>query len=330
MKNRVFYCVEKGIFKEEQIELPDLLQSDYVLVKYLYCGICGGDYSTYIGRRTSYPISLGHEFVAEVIKTGQMVKNVYPGQFVISDFNFRCGKCIYCRQHKSHLCIKNNIQKFSNRAYAEYGIIHKKYLYAINIHSNIARACFIEPLSCVLHALDIFQLTFDTPILINGMGSIGTMMVFYLKLILHFKNIYVNEINISRLNNILQCFEVKQYDINQVPPTHIIECTNDVDGTKNMIRLAPQGASMCIMSHLYGENTSFIYEEISHKEIHPCFPLRNGDSTNIYRAIDYIEKYWNSKMDVLYHISSNINETFQTKKQNLFNKQIIDLQNAFS
>ena len=58
MKNKVYYCTEKGIFKEEIIELSEHLDPDYVLVKYLFCGICGGDYSTYIGRRAKYPISL--------------------------------------------------------------------------------------------------------------------------------------------------------------------------------------------------------------------------------------------------------------------------------
>ena len=34
------------------------LRNDYVLVEYIYCGICGGDYSVYCGNRQSYPISL--------------------------------------------------------------------------------------------------------------------------------------------------------------------------------------------------------------------------------------------------------------------------------
>lgn len=329
MKNRIYYCVEKGRFDEKIIELPDSLQSDYVLVKYIYCGICGGDYSTYIGRRISYPVSLGHEFVAEVIRIGECVDNVRPGQFVISDFNFRCGECVYCKQYKSHLCLQNNIQKFSNRAFAEYGIVHKKYLYPLNMHLALPRACFIEPLSCVLHALDIFQPSIDVPILINGTGSIGTMMVFYLNIVLHHENIYVNDLNLLRLNNIIRCFQVKQFDHTETPPTYIIECTNDVEGVKDILHLAPQGAHICIMSHLYGENTSFIYEEMCHKELHCCYPLRNGPVRNIYRAIDYVTKYWSNEMDTLYLVGNDINELFRTKEKNSFNKQILDIPNSF-
>lgn len=329
MKNKIYYCVGKNHFQEKSIELPEELEPDYVLIKYLFCGICGGDYSTYIGRRTTYPISLGHEFVAEILQTGSNVENLYSGQFVISDFNFRCGKCSYCKQHKSHLCIRNDIQNFTNRAFAEYGIVHKNYLYTLNVFSNLPRACFIEPLSCVIHAVETMENLFDSPILVNGVGSIGTMMVFYLNRILHYENIYVNDMNISRLNNVMKCFQVKEYKKSKIIPRIIIECTNHIGGIKGTLQLAPPGAFICIMSHLYGENTSFIYEELCRKEMLSSFPLRNGNVKNIYCAIDYIEKYWDSEMDSLYYIDNDINRIFHNKPNIPFNKQILDVQNAF-
>ena len=67
------------------------LRNDYVLVEYIYCGICGGDYSVYCGNRQSYPISLGHEFVAKVLSVSKSVTNISPGQYVVSDLNYRCG-----------------------------------------------------------------------------------------------------------------------------------------------------------------------------------------------------------------------------------------------
>ena len=93
-------------------------EEEYVNIEYLYCGICGGDYSVYRGYRQSYSVSLGHEFVARVISVGQSVKNIHPGQYVVSDFNYRCNECIYCKTNRSHLCIKNDIGLFSNRGFA--------------------------------------------------------------------------------------------------------------------------------------------------------------------------------------------------------------------
>lgn len=328
MKSKVYYCIKRGSFKESILELPETPEQDYVLVQYLFCGICGGDYSTYIGRRNTYPTSLGHEFVAKVIQTGENVKNVSPGQYVISDFNYRCGKCIYCNDNKSHLCVENNIQFFSNLAFAEYGMIHQDYLYKINMSSNLARACFIEPLSCVIHAIEMMPAVFHLPILINGVGSIGTMMVFYLNKVLHCPNIYIKDTNVSRLENISKCFNVKQYE-QSVVPNIIYECTNTIEGIKEALKIASSGSSICIMSHLYGENTSFIYEELCQKELTAYFPLRNGERKNIYCAIDYIEKYWCKEMDALYFIDNDINRIFQSKPVTPFNKQILDISNLF-
>lgn len=95
MENNVYYLINKGTFKLQRNDLNSL-KPDYVRVQFLYCGICGGDYSCFLGRRTSYPYTLGHEFVASVIDTGKNVNNFYIGDFVVSDFNYRCQKCSYC------------------------------------------------------------------------------------------------------------------------------------------------------------------------------------------------------------------------------------------
>jgi len=85
--------------------LPPLLP-EYAVIEYLYCGICGGDYSVYLGRRQAYPISLGHEFVGRIISVGKNVTNLKNGQYVISDLNYRCGECKFCKRGQSHLCEK--------------------------------------------------------------------------------------------------------------------------------------------------------------------------------------------------------------------------------
>lgn len=82
--------------------LPDDIPVDYVRVKYLYCGICGGDYSRYLGYRTEYPLSLGHEFVAQILDYNCVHSvNFNIGDFVVSDFNYRCQKCHYCLSKKA-------------------------------------------------------------------------------------------------------------------------------------------------------------------------------------------------------------------------------------
>lgn len=327
MKNLQYICSAPQTMQLKEDDLPEPA-GDYVEVKYLYCGICGGDYSTYVGRRNQYPYSLGHEFVAEITKTGRNITDLSVGQKVISDFNYRCGKCQYCRTGRSHLCVENNIQLFSSRAFSQYGLIHKKYLTSISDMDNWALACFIEPLSCVLHAMKSFKHNSISHIFINGTGSIGSMAVFYLCRVLHYKNIYVHDINEARLNNILQCFDAKNFMSSNMTPDIIIECTNQLDGVVNAIRLAAPGTTLCVMSHLYGTNTSFIYEEICKKELHAYFPLRNGEKTNLYQAMDLIIKYWEAKFNILYGVYDNLSYIFRHKSSIPQNKQIFDIINA--
>ena len=56
MKNDVYYLIKKGKFQLSRNDL-DVLKPNYVRVQFLYCGICGGDYSCFLGRRTSYHYS---------------------------------------------------------------------------------------------------------------------------------------------------------------------------------------------------------------------------------------------------------------------------------
>lgn len=96
MNNTVYY--HTAPFKiEKKATTLESLRDEYVRVKFLYCGICGGDYSVYLGRRHKYPVSLGHEWVAKVIQVGKNVKDITENMCVVSDFNYRCGECNYCK-----------------------------------------------------------------------------------------------------------------------------------------------------------------------------------------------------------------------------------------
>ncbi len=323
MNNKVYY--HTAPYKIETLNNTIALPTkEYVTVKYLYCGICGGDYSTYIGRRNNFPYSLGHEFIGRVINIGNDVSTLHIGDYVISDFNYRCGECSNCISGKSHLCLQNDIQKFTNRAFSQYGNIHKNYLYKIPLFSFLPKACLIEPLSCVIHACNLCKFNKNMDIVINGCGSIGMLFVFYLSKVLSFKNIYINEINKTREKNIIKYFHVKAYKPDIIDKyDYIIECSNSTDGMKKSLDLCSVGNNICIMSHLYGTNTSFVYENICKKELVPIFPLRNGNIDTIKLAINYIDNFWDDDAKDLLGIYDDIYLAFSQKNITGFNKQIV-------
>lgn len=298
---------------------------EYVCVRFEYCAICGGDYSVYLGRRNVYPISLGHEFVACVIEVGKGVESVHPGDLVTSDFNYRCGSCEQCVKGASHLCVENDVGLFSNRGFAQFANIHESYLVVIPPFPYLPRACLIEPLSCVLHACQQMGLKEGSSVLLCGGGGIGSLFCFYLKRILHVQTVVVNETNQYRLRHLEKCFQITSYQKQNRPRkfNYIIDSSNSVEGMKFCLETAQPGAHLCIMSHLYGLSTSFVYETICRKELVCIFPLRNGEKQNLYMASDYLLRYWNEQDDETLHVYDNIRKAFIEKATDGSCKQII-------
>lgn len=321
MTNNVYLLTAPFTFSKKEIDLSEP-EDDFVTLKFLYCGVCGSDYSKYIGRRNKYPVSLGHEFVAQIISIGKNVNRFSIGDYVISDLNYRCNECINCKEQKSHLCSQNGKGEFSNRAFADYANIHYSYLYKIPEFSFLPKACLTEPLSCVLHACEMLPMSLQSKILVNGCGSIGTLFIFYLKEILHYKHIRILENNDQRRQNLQKYFHVQPYDEKE-PIDIIIECSNNTDGLLYALQNAAPGKTICIMSHLYGEDTSFVYDTLCKKELQPLFPLRNGESKNIWNAISYLDSFWKDEYNNMIGIYEELSEAFENKNQARYNKLVI-------
>lgn len=324
-KNIVSYLKNAHNFVNVSTNLPDEIPLNYVRVKYLYCGICGGDYSQFLGYRKNYPVSLGHEFVAEVLDYNCNVCLDYDiGDFVVSDFNYRCMECEYCNQNKSHLCKDNDIALFTNRAFSLYADIHYSYLVKTNISSQyIYRATCIEPLSCIIHAMNHYNISKLDSILVYGTGNIGMLCAFYLSCCMK-KNVYIYDINEAKQSNIKNLFSCKQAQPN-ISYDLIIEATNSSDGLLECIRNSAYNQSLCSFSHLYGQETSGIYEALVKKESIVYFPLRNGSKTNLKIAEKYIRNNWISDYDSLFQIyeTNDINIPFAEKSKCCQPKQII-------
>lgn len=325
LSNIISYLIESHKFVNIKSYLPDEIPADYVRVKYLYCGICGGDYSRYLGYRTEYPISLGHEFVAQILDYNcSQTVDFENGDYVVSDFNYRCNNCSYCQKGKTHLCIQNDISLFTNRAFSVYADIHYSYLSKIDSSINpIYRATTIEPLSCILHAMDNYDLSKIKRVLIYGVGNIGMLSAFYLHNCCD-KDVYVYDTFKERCTlvaQILRC-NIADFDNNY---DLVIEATNDTYGLLNCIMDSEYNQLICSFSHLYGQNTEDIYTALVKKESNIYFPLRNGSKENLSRAAQIIKSKWSTREDCLIKIfeTDDLCLAFEAKKDCIQPKQII-------
>ncbi|MFI0479697.1 alcohol dehydrogenase catalytic domain-containing protein [Actinomadura sp. 9N215] len=80
-----------------------------VLVKILQTGVCGTDlqitrWSPWAERTIFPPLTLGHEFVGEIVAAGPETGGFVPGQLISAEGHVVCGRCRHCRAAHGHLC----------------------------------------------------------------------------------------------------------------------------------------------------------------------------------------------------------------------------------
>ena len=90
--------------KIEEIELDEPGLGE-VLVKMTAAGLCHSDLSVITGvRPRPVPMALGHEASATVMKVGDGVVNLKPGDRVVLVFVPSCGNCMPCMEGRPALC----------------------------------------------------------------------------------------------------------------------------------------------------------------------------------------------------------------------------------
>src|SRR5437016_11130895 len=80
-----------------------------VLLRVLRAGVCGTDLHIWTWDRWSQgrlrpPVTLGHEFVGEIVELGPGVSGLETGVRVACESHIVCHTCIACRTGNSHVC----------------------------------------------------------------------------------------------------------------------------------------------------------------------------------------------------------------------------------
>jgi S-(hydroxymethyl)glutathione dehydrogenase/alcohol dehydrogenase len=77
------------------------------LVRLVACGVCHTDLYTASGADPSgySPTVLGHEGAGVVESIGEGVRDVAPGDHVVTLFSPQCRECEHCHDHRTNLCL---------------------------------------------------------------------------------------------------------------------------------------------------------------------------------------------------------------------------------
>lgn len=103
-----------------------------VLINVQYVALCGSDAKLYNGTYTSphsYPVVLGHEWIGQVVYTGQGVEDLSPGDIATGDCSVYCGHCPSCATNRNHC---RSIQKRGitiDGGCSNYIVINQRHLY---------------------------------------------------------------------------------------------------------------------------------------------------------------------------------------------------------
>ena len=142
------------------------------------CGICGTDLHIFDGTANSTPpVILGHEYAGVVCEIGNNVSRFKKGNRVVVDPNISCGHCYYCLRGLIHFC--ENLTALGvnkNGGFAEYSIVPETQVYRMPDNIPLEWGVFIEPLSCVVHGVDLADISAGETVVILGVGAIGLMI----------------------------------------------------------------------------------------------------------------------------------------------------------
>lgn len=149
-----------------------------VIVRVTAVGLCGTDVHMLAGEfgPTRYPVVPGHEFCGEIVGVGSAVSGWKAGDLVGADPAIYCEACHFCSIGRGNLCENwRTIGITEDGACAEYVKVPAKNLYRLPADLEPRYGTLIEPLSTIVHGLDIVRPQLGDHFLIYGAGTMGLL-----------------------------------------------------------------------------------------------------------------------------------------------------------
>lgn len=149
------------------------------VVRVFRVGICGTDYSGYLGKMPffSYPRIPGHELGVEVLAVGDGVSNVKPGDRCAVEPYINCQKCYSCIRGHTNCC--ENHQTLGVHCDGGLRPLFTVPARKLHVSSKLSfeQLALVETLAIGCHAVDRGNPKADETILVIGAGPIGLSVV---------------------------------------------------------------------------------------------------------------------------------------------------------
>jgi len=181
---KAIQLTEPKRFEQVDIAAPGKPGPGQVLVRTHRMGICGTDYSGYLGKMPffSYPRIPGHELGVEVLEVGEDVANVTAGDHCSVEPYMNCGECYACRKGSGNCC--ENLKVIG--VMTDGGLCEQFLIRAEKLHPskslNYEQLALVETLAIGCHACDRGDSQEGDHVLIIGAGPIGLATLEFVRL----------------------------------------------------------------------------------------------------------------------------------------------------
>lgn len=181
---KAIQLAEPKQFRVIDIPEPPAPGPGEAVVKVFRVGVCGTDYSGYLGKMPffSYPRIPGHELGVEVVAVGPDVTNVKPGDRASVEPYINCQRCYSCARGHTNCC--ENHQTLG--VHCDGGLRPLFTIPARKLHVSktltFEQLALVETLGIGLHAVNRANPRPDETVLVIGAGPIGLSVIEFAKL----------------------------------------------------------------------------------------------------------------------------------------------------
>ena len=181
---RAIQLAEPKQFRVIDVPEPPAPGPGDAVVKVYRVGICGTDYSGYLGKMPffSYPRIPGHELGVEVAAVGPGVTNVTVGDRAAIEPYINCQTCYSCTRGHTNCC--ENHQTLG--VHIDGGLQPLFTIPARKLHVStkltFEQLALVETLGIGLHAINRSNPKPDETVLVIGAGPIGLSVIEFAKL----------------------------------------------------------------------------------------------------------------------------------------------------
>ncbi len=296
---KAVYINNPGEIEIKDIDMP-IRKKGEVLLKVLYCGICGSDLGSYRGSFAyfEYPRIPGHEFSAEIIEIDDNDFNLKKGMIVTCNPYFNDGTCYSCKKGIVNACEHNETFGCQrDGAFCEYVTMPIERVYD-GKGLDPKQLAAIEPFCISYHGVKRANVKKNDNVLVIGAGTIGVLAAITAKS--KGANVYIADIAVEKLE------KAKEFGVDGVilnsSKKELIDNVNKItnnNGFDVVIEAVgrPSTFQDCFDAVCFGgnivligvgkENLDFFFTQIQKKELN-VYGSRNALKEDFLELIDLV------------------------------------------